>query len=264
MCNPNPARSEGQVKADLERHLRNAGSWEVVIVVALVMEAVFLWSFHSDKSTCEKVAYTIADLAVAAGVYGALRSERKAGKDNDELQRLSTERVAEANLKAEEARRKADEGRLELEKYKAPRVLSVEQIGRIAGAVSPFPNTEFVATVNSWHPEMMEFIRSVISALRLGLWKQVASPNPVQTTEVEPPLIGTGAKNRNVLVVVNSVRPEAEIPSMVEAGKTLAKALEAEGVEATIEVWDRQLETWYEQLEPSISTIIEVLIGPKA
>jgi hypothetical protein len=127
---------------------------------------------------------TIANLAIAAGVYGALRSGGRASAAGERLQRRSTERVseanqkakeadaraAEANLKAKEAAERAAKAELALEKFRAPRTLDSEQMDRIAEKLRPFSGVEYDAATSSIDPEFMALLGFIEVALGKAGW----------------------------------------------------------------------------------------------
>jgi hypothetical protein len=257
--------SDEELSAELVKHVRNDRLFSWLVVLALVLEAAVVWVYRRDK--LEASLFILADLAIAAGVYGEIHSGRKEKMISGELDRRSELRVAEANARAAEANQKAEEARLEFAKYRQPRLLGPEQIERIAKAVSRFLATEFIASVSSPDPEIVEFLESIIAALEKASWIQLDASHPGVRRREDKPFIGTHAINRNVCVLVKSVHPVEEIPRMAQAGRALADALINEGFETTLLVWGEHAIGVVKLVNAQVqlvSSIIEVLIGPKA
>jgi hypothetical protein len=112
--------TERELKAKLERFtgLENYSAW--LIVAALLLEAVFVWRFSDGKSWLETSLFIMADLPLAAGVWGEIHWGRKAHAISAQLQQASDQRVAEAEARAAEANRKASEAALSVERFRAP------------------------------------------------------------------------------------------------------------------------------------------------
>jgi len=68
---------------EVERHARNERRSAWLIVLALAFEAGVLWAYR--RNTLEAILFTIADLGIAAGVYGEIRAGRKATVVGSEL-----------------------------------------------------------------------------------------------------------------------------------------------------------------------------------
>jgi hypothetical protein len=98
--------------------LENYSAW--LIVAALLLEAVFVWRFSDGKSWLETSLFIMADLPLAAGVWGEIHWGRKAHAISAQLQQASDQRVAEAEARAAEANRKASEAALSVERFRAP------------------------------------------------------------------------------------------------------------------------------------------------
>jgi hypothetical protein len=80
------AVTERELKARLERFtgLENYSAW--LIVAALLLEAVFVWRFSDGKSWLETSLFIMADLLLAAGVWGEIHRGRKAHVISAQLQ----------------------------------------------------------------------------------------------------------------------------------------------------------------------------------
>jgi hypothetical protein len=92
------------------------GAWAVV--VGLVIEVILAIAFRSDKSFIENWAPVLADCLIALGVYCEIHFGRRVKTAAEELQRLSDEKIAEAEARAAEANQKAQEAMLKLEQLR--------------------------------------------------------------------------------------------------------------------------------------------------
>jgi hypothetical protein len=244
--NPMTASDE-EVEREVERHARRETRWAWLIVAALVFETGVLWAYRRDN--LEAILFIIADIGIAAGVAGEIRSGRRAGMWAGELNRRSKERVAEANRKAKEAR-------LEFERYRAPRILRPEQIDRIAEELRQFSGSQFVTGVNLAQPEMVDLVEYIEMALARAGWIQLDVGYPGIPRRGKPH-IGLGVKNAGVLIGLLSEAPPEEVAPLITAGKALAAALTTEGIETPFDF------TQEAPLGVDASAIINVLVGPQ-
>src|SRR6266478_4675472 len=111
-------------------------------------------------------------------------------KLNNETARLSAEAelsraaIASANARAAEAQ-------LELEKFKAPRELSIENRAALVERMRAFSGTVFDAGITAPDPEYILLVRDVIAALKKAGWNFVGWEGPGQTLHNAPdPVIG--------------------------------------------------------------------------
>ena len=139
-------------------------------------------------------------------------------KQGDELRKDT----AEANARAAEAK-------LELAKFKAPRVLTSAQQSIVAGKIAAFRGTKFDAGIGpKGDPEPLYLLRSIVDSLKSIGWVQVPWTGDGETY-TEAPLLPVGiAMVTNVIV---DVHPEY-LAALGPAAKALADALNAEGIDA--------------------------------
>lgn len=144
------------------------GAWAVV--VGLVIEVILAIAFRSDKSFIENWAPVLADCLIALGVYCEIHFGRRVKTAAEELQRLSDEKIAEAEARASEANQKAQEAALALAELKAPRMLTPEQRGRIGEKLKRFSGTEYDIAISLSEPEILDFVFLVEVALSMAEW----------------------------------------------------------------------------------------------
>jgi len=123
----------------------------------------------------------VASLALAA-VFAAIvgictycvvqlqREEIQASKDDFEKYKIDAGKaVSDANARAAEASQKAAEAQLALEKFKAPRMLTLEQQAKITEEMEPFAGTPIVFGVFQ-DPEAFALLDQVSRMLTLAGW----------------------------------------------------------------------------------------------
>lgn len=211
-----------------------------------------------------------ANALIAVGLLIEYRCIRTAKVATEELQRQSDERVAaaealgaEANQRAAEANQRAEEARLELAKYRAPRVLGVDRHKRIADGLRQFAGVKYVCGVSWVHPEFMTLVAHIEDVLEDAGWEQVECPSQgIKNPNIGRPYICTGAKNTGVKILINTsvVRPPAPAPELElikDAGIALAASLTAEGIETILEV------KIVAPVPGESATMMHVMIGPK-
>jgi hypothetical protein len=98
------AKSEEDFRASLELNAIRDGWSERFLLGGLFLEVVLLLLFSRDKSWCETASVIFANLLVFAGVSGEAYFGGKAKDAAKELDRLSQERVAEAERETEKLR----------------------------------------------------------------------------------------------------------------------------------------------------------------
>jgi hypothetical protein len=118
------------------KKLARSGKWAEGL--AFVIFLGFVLHIYLDSSSTATLK--IVDAAIAAATLAQLIFAWKARQAEDELQRISDEKIAETNVRAAEANKIAKEAELKLEQYKAPRILTEEQRHRIARALGSFEN----------------------------------------------------------------------------------------------------------------------------
>jgi hypothetical protein len=229
------------------------GAWAVV--VGLVIEVVLAVAFRSDKSFIENWAPVLADCLIALGVYCEIHFGRRVKTAAEELQRLSDEKIAEAEARASEANQKAQEAILELAKFRAPRALTGEQMMRIAEKLNQFSGTEYDVALHSNDPELLGFLFFIEFTLLRAGWKALAWPAPVaMVTTARGLQVAVGISVTNLVVAMHI----EQVPLLWSAAKCLVDELMAAGINAMVAPMPDN---------PGISanpTAIHILIGRKA
>jgi hypothetical protein len=122
--------------------------------------------------------------------------------------------------------KETSDAKLELEKYRAPRFLTNEQINRIQEEVKPFAPAEYAIGVSMDDPEQIHVADLIAIALKLAGWKQVDwHSDPIGRTMWGK--IGKIPVPGNVII---SPAPQDKS----DAAKSLVDALNAEGIVATL------------------------------
>jgi hypothetical protein len=163
-------------------------------------------------------------------------------RHDEEMARLHVEAVrlsAEAEVSKKEtefarkdaaiAQRHADEARLALEKFRAPRSLTPEQQSTIASELSRFKGTRFDMAVIPGYPEAANFLGQISKTIQLGGWEWVewAPPGgPLAFTYTWPGLPKVGQMGGFGIDIFIPVDRTAEFS---DAANALANALEREG-----------------------------------
>jgi hypothetical protein len=146
-------KTDDQIKSEIEDNESRAewGAW--AIVAGLVIEIVLAVgiSLEMDKKGLENWGAVVADCLIVLGVYCEIHFGRKASAGNVELRRRSEEKVAEANVRAAEANRAAEEerhARLKLEAQLQARTLTPEEIEMLRGLRETFPEINVAREVD--------------------------------------------------------------------------------------------------------------------
>jgi hypothetical protein len=213
-----------------------------ILFLGLGLEIIVLLAFAKDKPWCETASFILSVIVVIVGIWIENVAGDQAEDVGVELQRLSDEEIArstarsdEANQKAadaearaSEANQKAEEARLELAKYRASRVLTTEQIDRIAGKLRQFPSTRYDAAISAKEPEIIELFESIHAALEKAKWAGYPWGAKSQREMCCGMSIGVGLPLRDVAVGVHTT---AWVHSgLQEVAQLLADELTAAGI----------------------------------
>jgi len=167
---------------------------------------------------------------VTVGVFGEVAMGIFIARSAKRQEIESAMHIAELNLLAEQARQKAEEATLELARFKAPRVLTQEQRGRIVEKLKHLSNTEYDIAISDADPEILNFVFILELVLSTAGWTEL---NWLGSGEalIRPgqPLIRLGASVANVEIGVHVNQP----PKLFERALTLSNALISEDVNAT-------------------------------
>lgn len=160
-------------KEDLKSIFENNRRWAEwsakAIVIGLALDIVVLLLFSANKSFWEIVSGIFATLVIAAGVLAEIHFDGKAGDSASELQRVSDEKIAESNAIAEEARARANQLALDLDRERAarlPRTINQEQRTKLVELLSPDFITKGKVIVNpAMDGEAWQFGDAIVGAL---------------------------------------------------------------------------------------------------
>jgi hypothetical protein len=215
---------------ELENSERWSGHATLLILAGIVLELIALYVFTKEMSWIEKAVISTANIVIGIGLVIEYRCIGRAKIATAELQRLSDEKVAAAEALGAEANQRAAEANLALERFRAPRVLSDEQIDRIAKELRQFAGVQFDIGISSRDPELLRLVALLERALDFRGSDGISAVR----TRSGAPSIGTSVSAIGVIVGLS--RPEKEIPVVAKAARALANALEAEGIE-TMYTW---------------------------
>jgi hypothetical protein len=223
---------------ELENSERWSGHATLLILAGIVLELIALYVFTKEMSWIEKAVISTANIVIGIGLVIEYRCIGRAKIATAELQRLSDEKVAAAEALGAEANQRAAEANLALERFRAPRVLSDEQIDRIAKELRQFAGVQFDIGISSRDPELLRLVALLERALEQAEWTEIdfrgSDGISAVRTRSGAPSIGTSVSAIGVIVGLS--RPEKEIPVVAKAARALANALEAEGIE-TMYTW---------------------------
>ena len=144
----------------------------------------------------------------------------------------ANEEISKANKVAALATQKANEAALELEKFKAPRVLSPEQIDRIAEKLKQFSGVPYEVATATRDPEFDMCISFIETALGKAGWIGIGwrgDPDG-DMRGVGRATIGRDVSATNVMIAISPGKTTP--PLALAAAKALASALNAEGIAA--------------------------------
>jgi hypothetical protein len=163
--------------------------------------------------------------------------------------------IAGANERAAEATQKAQEASLELAKFKAPRVLTEEQRGRIVDKLKQFSGTEYDIAISDSEPEILSLVFAMELVLSTAGWTELDWQGTGQALirGGKQPLIRLGASVTNVLIVAHTGQPA----KLFEFALALSNALKAEGVEAVAQ------SVIPHEMSSTNANAIHILIGRK-
>jgi hypothetical protein len=198
------------------------------LVVGVVSTVLIVWMSGVKEAYWEKDRTEAVERIASLAVQG------------DQLRKDT----AEANARALEAR-------LELEKFKAPRTLSVEQQARISEKMKPFAGAKFDGAWSSLDAEIDFFFTSLEEALKQAGLQSVSFTG---TGNIYGRDTGSAVGMANALGVVINVNREKN-PELVPVALALLVALTEEGIGVV-----------FQQKVGFTSTnadTIHILVGPK-
>jgi hypothetical protein len=157
--------------------------------------------------------------------------------------------LAEYEARTAEANQKAQEATLELTKFREPRVLTQEQMYRIAEKLKKHVGIQFAGATSGRNPEYLNFLQFIETSLMLANWQEINWHISRGATRAEgKTVIGTDVSVSNALITF----PMDAMGSAMEAASVApADALKAEGFEAKA------------GLDARNTGAIHVMVGPK-
>ncbi len=172
----------------------------------------------------------LAAIAVVLTTRIALTRAKQLADAQELLIHAKDEQLAldlrDKDLKIAEANQRADEAKVELAKFKAPRTLTAEQQARIASSLRQFPQTTFdVATSNAKEP--INLVAKIEETLETVGWKELDWSATTVIERAEKPKLGLAVET-GVTIQVEI----AEKAKLLDVAKALARALTAEGIMA--------------------------------
>ena len=205
---------------------------------------------------CWLAIAAIATLFFTWALWKSSNRRQDAAKSEADLRVLKVEQtVADSKKVAAEATARAAEAQLALEKFKAPRTLAPEQIGRIVDKLKQFSGTEYDFTVSSIDPEILDFVLTLELVLSTAGWTELDWNGNAEKLirGGKQPLIREGASVTNVVIGVQIDQP----PKLFEFALALSDALEAEGVTATAKKLIRH------EMSSTNANAIHLMVGRK-
>jgi len=126
---------------------------------------------ENASEIAETASIILGSLAAIAVVFAWWFSSEDAKRKDVALERYKQEskvEVANANRLAEEAKRDAAVAQLELAKFKAPRILTVEQMNAFAREVESAPKGKVIVVAGSQDAEVLQ----LVSQLKIMLFRR--------------------------------------------------------------------------------------------
>lgn len=225
--------------SELEKSIESCERWEWFgggLVVVGVMAEVAIAIIHPPyDSFLEKWGSSLANSLVAIGVALEIKLGQMAGLRQSELKRRSDEKVAAANVRAEEANQKAQASALELAKYRARRRLDDDAFASVVAAMTPFAGTPYTLAVSILEPEISEFMFQIDSALKAASlqhqgWPQTRVVRFRTGDDAVTPGVGVGVNVRDVTITWE-LEPGVP-PTLARVGQALSTALNSAGIVA--------------------------------
>jgi len=177
-----------KIDSALKRDFSESHKWERAsawtIVAGLVAEILVLLFFADVKHGWETFLMICATVIIAFGVTGEIHFSRKAEMVGEELQRISDEKVAEANERATVAQ-------LELQRLKTPRSLSIDNMNALVIALRPDVSllkgkVDFASADDVESRQYAQFFMMIFGGLEIitgGGMPYGHSPRPISFTQ---------------------------------------------------------------------------------
>jgi hypothetical protein len=145
------------------------------------------WDFWLIVSV---VIAALAAIAIGITTTGSIVSHKRetaVAEDILERYKLETEgKISDSTARAAEANARALEAQVSLEKFKAPRSISVEQRNSIAEEMKRFAGQQYFGMVASDVADAWDIWREISLSLELAGWKRLPPPG-LQVSQYGPP-----------------------------------------------------------------------------
>lgn len=176
-------------------------------------------------------AFAAIGLFVAQRAVIVLQDEAdiEAKQALDKYKSNSAKLISDANARGEEAKTKALEAQLALEKFRAPRVLSAEQQQAIIGALKKFQGQEYAGEIGGGIPDASVLWHSIDNALLMAGW-----------IRLPPPGMSIGNSSVGISLVppvgIAIITREDDLPVLAGRAMPLVIELKRAGIEATLSI----------------------------
>ena len=223
----NPLGNSGDLKGVVSKNTRLIRWSAGAIVAGLIGEVLVLLWFSAEKSLVETTLLIATNLTIAAGVLGEDYFAHKVGEAASELQGISDEKIAAAEVQAAEANARAVEAALQLEKLRAqlgPRVIERDGfLSVLKGKPAPLQVTMSYprGTGDCWHVALQ-----LEQLLRDVGWN--VQPGPRETDPNDPRFSrGAAVSTQGPSSGIRIRLPFASSPQDHEQALALSNALSA-------------------------------------
>jgi len=229
-------------------------------VIALLLTAASAYILYRVADVAQKDLEEVS--RVSAERIAANEAETKRAVADSDAAKEGTakanERIAELSVQAEQLRKdtadanvRANEARLELEKFRAPRVLFPSQQVRITEKLKPFAGVQFDGACTNLDPEIDLLFTAIEESLDAAGWKGISYVGGGQLFG-RAGYVSVGQANAyGVLVNFDA----SKSPALAPAATELVKALGDEGIGVALQVGGG-----FVSINPNT---IHILVGPK-
>jgi hypothetical protein len=190
-------------------------SWENLLVISLAFAGAI--ALFVGFATWMVVKLQRGEIATSKEEFERYKID--AGKETSQLKKDAAEATA-----------RALEAQLALEKFKAPRTLTLEQRARIVDKLKQFSGTEYDIAISDSEPEILGLVLTIEVVLSTAGWTELDWKGAGQALirGGNQPLIRLGASVTNVFIGAHTGSPA----KLFEFALALSNAFDAEGIEA--------------------------------
>lgn len=219
---------------DARTRLRQLETWSgratILILLGIIGDIVLPFIFsHETISIAERWSQVFFNAMIGVGLIVEYVCIVQTISATSAEQVDADQRVANAEERAAEANRIAEEARLELARLRTPRVLSQEQISALIDAARPFAVTPFDVFIQP-EKESLDLATQIAEALRAAGWNWMPVISPVVLNRPNTPATGMTTWIGLAVQVHNS-----RIGEWQGAALAIGNALLAAGMETTVE-----------------------------